>query len=89
MLFRCRTISLEMGTQKQQPRGPGIQDVEAHAVLVQAMADVGADPALVYAFRKTGVYVCEENEKRLSKVSLMAFNAAVEEYYAALKRGCQ
>jgi hypothetical protein len=27
------------------------------------MADVGADPAVVYAFRKSGVYVCEENEK--------------------------
>jgi hypothetical protein len=53
------------------------------------MADVGADPALVYAFRKTGVYVCEESEGRLSKASLMAFDAAVEEYHATLQRGCQ
>ncbi len=59
---------------------PPLSDPEAHAVLVQAMADVGADPALVYAFRKTGVYVCEENERRLPKSKLAAFDAAVEEY---------
>lgn len=51
---------------------------------MNAMAEVGADPALVYAFKKTGVYMCEENEKRLSNDSLRAFHAAVDEYYAAL-----
>jgi len=50
------------------------------------MADVGLDPVLVYAFRKTGVYVCEENEKRLSEG---LDDSSVEEYYAALKRGRQ
>jgi hypothetical protein len=29
------------------------------------------------------------SEKRLSKASMMAFDAAVEEYYAALKQGRQ
>jgi hypothetical protein len=53
------------------------------------MAEVGADPALVYAFRKTGVYVCPENEKLLPKTSLRAFDAAVDEYYAALARPTQ
>jgi hypothetical protein len=61
-----------------------IPDPEAHAVLVQAMADVGADPALVYAFQKTGVYVCEENETRLPKAKLAAFDAAVQEYRVKL-----
>ena len=50
------------------------------------MADVGADPALVYAFQKTGVYVCDENEKRLPEKSLKAFDGAVDEYFVALKR---
>ena len=50
------------------------------------MADVGADPALLYAFQKTGVYVCEENERQLPKESLKAFERAVDEYFAALKR---
>jgi len=50
------------------------------------MADVGADPALVYAFQRTGVYVCIENEKRLPEKYLKAFDGAVDEYFAAMKR---
>jgi len=64
-------------------------DAEVRSILVNAMAEVGADPALVYAFRKTGVYVCPENEKLLSHSSLRAFDAAVDEYYAALTRPIQ
>jgi hypothetical protein len=56
---------------------------------MNAMAEVGADPALVYAFQKTGVYVCEENEKSLSEDSLRALDAAVNEYHAALARPIQ
>ena len=56
---------------------------------MNAMAEIGADPALVYAFQKTGVYMSEENEKRLSQSSLRAFDAAVDEYYAALQRPIQ
>jgi hypothetical protein len=63
-----------------------LSDVEVRDILVHAMADVGADPALVYAFQKTGVYVCDENEKRLPKKSLKAFDGALDEYFAALKR---
>ena len=59
-------------------------DAEARGILVQAMADVGANPALVYAFQKTGVYVCEENEHSLPGESLRAFDGAVEECVAAL-----
>ena len=48
------------------------------------MAEVGADPALVYTFQKTGVYVCEENERRLSKRKLAAWSGAIDEYHNAL-----
>jgi hypothetical protein len=48
-----------------------------------------SDPALVYAFQKTGVYICEENEKRLPTKSLKAFDGAVDEYFSALKRRVQ
>ncbi len=48
------------------------------------MAAVGGDPAPIYAFQKTGVYVCEENERRLSQSQLAAWNGAVDEYYRAL-----
>jgi hypothetical protein len=54
---------------------PDLTDAEVYDILVHAMADVGADPALVYAFQKTGVYVCDENEKSLSKDKLKAFDA--------------
>ena len=53
------------------------------AILVSAMAEVGADPALIYAFQRTGVYVCEENERR-SRSQLAAWNGAVDEYYKTL-----
>ena len=59
-------------------------DAEVRTILVSAMADVGADPALIYAFQKTGVYVCEENEHRLSGSQLAAWNGAVDEYYRTL-----
>lgn len=68
---------------------PDLSDAEVRSVLVNAMAEIGADPAFVYAFRKTGLYVCGENEKRLSNDSRRAFDAAVDEYYAALGRPIQ
>jgi hypothetical protein len=74
---------------KSRKRKPELTDAEVRAILVRAMADVGADPALVYAFQKTGVYICDENEKRLPKEKLKAFDGAVDEYFAALKRPLQ
>jgi hypothetical protein len=72
--------------QKRRKEKPELSDAQVREILVQAMADVGADPALVYAFQKTGVYICEENEKRLPKEKLKAFDGAVDEYFDALKR---
>ena len=72
--------------QKADKRGADLTDSDVRTILVHAMADLGADPALVYAFQKTGVYICDENEKRLPKVSLKAFDGAVGEYFAAPNR---
>jgi len=58
-------------------RTPEPSDAEMRAILVSAMAEVGADPALIYAFQKTGVYVCEENERRLSKCKLAAWSGGL------------
>jgi hypothetical protein len=58
---------------KRPKEKPELTDEEVRAILVRSMADVGADPALVYAFQKNGVYVCEENERRSPKVKLKAF----------------
>jgi hypothetical protein len=79
--FLAERASPEGGNVKPEPT-----DAEVRDILVHAMADVGADPALVYAFQKTGVYVCDENEKTLPKEKLKAFDGAVDEYLAALKR---
>jgi hypothetical protein len=78
---------MERHTSRKQK--PDLSETEVREILVHAMGDVGADPALVYAFQKTGVYVCEENEKGLPKKSLKAFDTAVDEYFAALKRPLQ
>jgi len=72
--------------QKRRKRKREPSDAEVRDILVHAMAEVGADPALVYAFQKTGVYFCEENEKSLPKQKRKAFDGAVDEYFAALKR---
>jgi len=74
---------------KHRNQNPELTDAGVREILVHAMADVGADPALVYAFQKTGVYVSDENEKRLPKKKLKAFDGAVDEYFAALKRPIQ
>jgi hypothetical protein len=70
---------------KRRKKKPELADEEVRAILVQSMADVGADPVLVYAFQKTGVYIFEENQQRLSKEKLKAFDGALDEYFAALK----
>ena len=62
-----------------EKRRDDLTDAQVQAILVQSMADAGYDPAFVYAFRKTGVYVCEENGSRLPKRSLKAFDAAIDE----------
>ena len=73
-------------TRRSTSRMPEASDAEVRAILVSAMADVGADPAVIYAFQKTGVYVCEENGLRLSKRKLAAWSGAVDEYHNALAR---
>jgi hypothetical protein len=47
-------------------------------------AEVRQLGALLDAFQRTGVYVCEENERRLSRSQLAAWNGAVDEYYKTL-----
>jgi hypothetical protein len=82
-----RCDNLFMADRHKRPRpNPEPSDVEVRNILVHSMADVGADPAHVYAFQKTGVYICDENVKRLPKASLKAFDDAVDEYLASLQR---
>ena len=52
--------------------------------ILAAMANVGIDPAIMYAFRKTGRIVTAHNQQFLSKEELTEWQDAVEEYYSTI-----
>jgi SEC-C motif len=47
---------------------------------VEAMKKAGLDPAVIYAYEKTGRIVTEENQHLLSEADLGEWDAAIEEY---------
>jgi hypothetical protein len=49
---------------------------------VEAMKQAGIDPAIIYAYEKTGRLVTEDNQHLLSEVDLAEWGAAIEEYEA-------
>jgi hypothetical protein len=64
-------------------------DEEVRDILADAMAEVRADPALIFAFKRTGVYLCPENEPKLPKAKIVAWVAAVDLYFELLAAGVQ
>jgi len=54
----------------------------AEHFMVEAMKKAGLDPALIYAFEKTGFLVTEENQHLLPESDLDEWEAAIEEYDA-------
>jgi hypothetical protein len=48
--------------------------------MVEAMKQAGLDPAVVYAFEKTGLLVTEANEHLIPDVDRVEWEAAVREY---------
>lgn len=68
------------------PEGPIFFDMPhpehlEHAT-VEAMKKAGIDPALIYAFEKTGRLVSEQNQHLLPERDLDEWQAAIEEYEA-------
>jgi hypothetical protein len=49
---------------------------------VQAMKEAGINPAIIYAYEKTGRLVTEDNQHLLSDADLAEWTAAIEEYEA-------
>jgi hypothetical protein len=49
---------------------------------VEAMKQAGIDPAIIYAYEKTGRLVTEDNQHLLSEADLAEWGAAIEEYGA-------
>lgn len=64
---------------------PALEHVEHD--IVQAMKHAGLDPAMIYAFEKTGLVVTEENEHLLSEKDLAEWEAAIAEYEAQPGQG--
>jgi hypothetical protein len=70
-------------------REPGPQDKvffdmphpeQIEHMTVEAMKKGGIDPAIIYAYEKTGRLVTEDNQKLLSEADLDEWDAAIEEY---------
>ena len=55
-------------------------------MMVEDMKKAGIDPAIIYAYEKTGRLVTEQNQKLLSDADLDEWNAAIEEYEAKHKK---
>jgi hypothetical protein len=54
----------------------------AEHFMVEAMKQAGLDPAIIYAFEKTGLLVTEANQHLISDVDRAKWEAAVLEYRA-------
>jgi hypothetical protein len=54
--------------------------------IVKAMADAGIRPELIYAYRKTGLLVSDENYGKLSPEDRDDWHAAIEEYHQLTQR---
>lgn len=50
------------------------------ARLLKLLEEAGADPAVIYAFRKTGLLIEDANEHRATEQELSAWKAALAEY---------
>jgi len=54
--------------------------------VAEALETVGADPAWIYAFRKTGLLVTEMNERLIPRADLARWQSAVKEYRSGTVR---
>ena len=48
--------------------------------MVEGMKQAGLDPAIIYAFEKTGLFVTEGNQHLISDVDLEKWDEAITEY---------
>jgi hypothetical protein len=51
----------------------------------RAMVAAGIRPEIIYAHRKTGLIVTEENRDKLAEGALAEWEAALDEYFAKVK----
>jgi hypothetical protein len=54
---------------------------EMEEVLCSAMHKAGFDPAVIYAYKKTGLLVTEESKRHLSRAEMKEWREAINEYH--------
>ncbi len=64
-----------------------LSDEEYERAVVAAMPQVGLDPAVIYAFKRTDRMVTDGNKHLLSKKELRQWNDAIEEYHRTVEPG--
>jgi hypothetical protein len=63
--------------------------IEWHLVrdeVVRGMAAVGVDPAIIYAFRKTGLIVTEDNLGQMPPEAVEEWMAAMDDYHEQIEK---
>jgi len=60
-------------------------DDEYDAMVTKAMEQAGVAPQVIYAFRKTGRIITEENAKFVPAAALEAWDQAIAEYEALME----
>jgi len=63
-----------------------ISEEQIDSMMNEALSAAGVDPAVVYAYNKTGLLVSEENLHLMSEEDLAEWNQAVEEANQMFKR---
>jgi hypothetical protein len=86
LLEEQRRRFIEKHGREPRPNDPVFFDMphpeQVEHLTVQAMKKAGIDPAIIYAYEKTGRIVTEENQRLLSEADLAEWAAAIEEYEA-------
>lgn len=59
----------------------------AEHYMIEGMKQAGLDPAVIYAFEKTGLLVTEANEHLISDMDRAEWEAAIREYEARQEEG--
>jgi hypothetical protein len=62
-----------------------LDEDKVRATMMDAMASAGIDPALIYAFRRTGRIISEFNLHLMSPEDLAEWQAALDEYNEKIK----
>lgn len=66
---------------------PGMSSERFDAIFANVAKRAGVDPALIYATKKTGIILTEENEGNFTPSEIKAFRGAVNEYRRRARNG--